>query len=557
MKLVQYLYCHSPKLLVRAIAAGLVSGLSGAALIALISKAISEPGSHGPLPWVFFGLCIVYLVSKNCSEMTLLESTQGAIVQLRVELSRKMLATPLKKLQEVGKHGLFAILTKDIETFVQAFQLVPLIFGNLLIIIGCLAYVAWLSWEIVAVFTVCLLIGMAAFHYAEQRPLKRLVEMREQMDLLYQHFRNLIEGTKELQLNAQRGALFVDRVITPSASHFKQLFVRSISDYTTVVNVGTVMFYSIIGVLVFLVPLLIPQRVEILAMTTVVLLYLIRPVVELVGAMPTLRQAAIALERIEQLEGELGVADPCGSLNNPLAGTEPLRLELKGVFHEYSGNTDDSRFMLGPVDLVVNQGEIVFIVGGNGSGKTTLAMLLLGFYPPEAGTISINGTPVTEKNRADYRQQFSAVFADFHLFEQLLDADEGHLRARASHFINRLGLSHKVTVEGNRFSTINLSTGQRKRLAMVSAYLEDRPIYLFDEWAADQDPVFKRVFYTELLPDLKAQGKTVLVITHDDAYFSCADHVVKIQDGKLWRMEQSESAFAPIRIQPDNLSAAH
>lgn len=539
MKLLKYLFSHSPKLLVLAIVAGVLSGLSGAGLIGVITESIGASAPDRRLGWAFLGLCLAYLVTKTCSEMALLQSTQGAIVQLRIELSRKVLATPLKKLQEVGKHGLFAILTKDVETFVQAFQLVPLVFGNVVVIGGCLAYLAWLSWQIVAVFTVCLLAGMAAFQIAEQRPLKRMAEMREQMDVLYQDFRNLIEGAKELQLNSQRGHQYVDRVIGPGASRFRQLFVQSLVGYMAVTNVGTIMFYLIIGVLVFVVPAWMPQSGHVLATTTVVLLYLIRPIIELVGALPSLRQAAISLEKIEQLDGELGGNQVPAGGGECFASKAPLRLELKGVCHEYPGATDDRRFMLGPVDLEVQQGEIIFIVGGNGSGKTTLAMLLLGLYAPEAGHVVLNGTAVTDQNRSAYRQMFSAVFSDFHLFEQLLYADEDRLRAKAAHFIDRLQMSHKVKVVDNRFSTINLSTGQRKRLAMVSSYLEDRPVYLFDEWAADQDPAFKRVFYTELLPDLKARGKTVVVITHDDAYFSCADRVVKVQDGRLSPLERT------------------
>ena len=189
--------------------------------------------------------------------------------------------------------------------------------------------------------------------------------------------------------------------------------------------------------------------------------------------------------------------------------------------------------MLGPMDLTIHQGELLFIVGGNGSGKTTLAMLLLGLYQPEAGTITLNGVPVTEANLENYRQYFSAVFSDFHLFEQLLGTDQQALSDRTTHYIKLFGMAHKVKVIDSKFSTIDLSSGQRKRLALVSSYLEDRPIYLFDEWASDQDPVFKRVFYTELLPDLKARGKTVLIITHDDAYFHLADRIIKLEDGHL------------------------
>jgi putative ATP-binding cassette transporter len=301
----------------------------------------------------------------------------------------------------------------------------------------------------------------------------------------------------------------------------------------------------IIGVLVFVVPAWMPQSGKVLATTTVVLLYLIRPIIELVGSLPSLRQAAIALDRIELLDGELGNGVTQPKSGECFASMGPLHLKLTGVCHGYTGATEDRRFTLGPVDLEIYQGEIVFIVGGNGSGKTTLAMLLLGLYAPEAGEINLNGVPVTNDNRVSYRQMFSAVFTDFHLFEQLLDVDQDSLRSKAIHYINRLGMHHKVKVVGNRFSTISLSSGQRKRLAMVSAYLEDRPIYLFDEWAADQDPAFKRVFYAELLPELKAKGKTVVVITHDDAYFSCADRVIKVQEGRLSEVVRPTAKVRP------------
>jgi putative ATP-binding cassette transporter len=535
MKLIKYLYRQSPKLLLLAVVAGVLSGASGTALIAVISEAIRNPGVPNlKLGWIFFGLLIAYLVMKSCSEVALLLSCQDTIVQLRVDLSRRVLATPMEKLQKIGKHGLLANLTKDVDTLAQAFQLAPLIFGNIAIIIGCLCYLTWLSWEIVIIYSIGLLIGIITFHFAERGPLKRLVEMRKQLDVLYENFKSLTEGTKELQLNTQRGALFVDRVITPNASLFRDLFVRSLIGYMVVINTGITIFYFGIGMLVFTVPVWMPQSAVMIGTMTVVLLYLTNPIIGLIAAIPALRQANISLEKIDRLGGDLNNTKDKNNALIPLVNPDhPLHLELRDVRHEYRGVRDDRCFTLGPINLVVNQGEVVFIVGGNGSGKTTLAMLLLGFYPPEAGEILLNGIKVTDENRGAYQQIFSAVFSDFYLFEQLLDADETELSVRAAHYIDRLGMSHKVKVEEGRFTTVDLSTGQRKRLALVSAYLEDRPVYLLDEWAADQDPAFKRVFYTELLPELKARGKTVLVITHDESYFNCADRIVKIEDGQL------------------------
>ena len=511
----------------------IIGGLCGAAMVGVISKVVSATESRAMLAWIFFGLCLTYLAAKSASEISLLRLTQSAIYRLRISLSHKLLATPLKKLQEMGKHRLLVILTKDIDTFVQAFQLLPVAFGNSIIIAACLGYMAWLSWQVFIMFTVCLLVSALAFHFAERRPLRQLAAVREQMDVLYQHFRSLIEGSKELQLNAQRGSMFVEHVIEPGASGFRSLFVRSMSGYTWVVNIGTILFYVVIGLLLFVIPLWLPQRTEVLITSTFILLYLIRPISEMMIVLPPLRQATISLKKIQQLDESLALNEPKLDSVNPFVNKGPLELQLQGVCHQYPAATEDSQFMLGPMTLTIGQGEILFIVGGNGSGKTTLAMLLLGLYQPEQGSIVLNGVPVTNLNLEHYRQHFSAVFADFHLFEQLLGTDQEDLSERAMHYVKLLQMAHKVRVENSKFSTINLSTGQRKRLALVAAYLEDRPIYLFDEWAADQDPVFKHVFYTELLPDLRARGKTVLVITHDDAYFPYADRIIKIENGHL------------------------
>jgi putative ATP-binding cassette transporter len=209
------------------------------------------------------------------------------------------------------------------------------------------------------------------------------------------------------------------------------------------------------------------------------------------------------------------------------------RLELKGVIHTYHREQEDSHFVLGPIDLVFQPGELVFLVGGNGSGKSTLAKILAGLYVPEAGEIRLNDKVITDENRDEYRQLFSAVFADFYLFDNLLGLNNANLDAQAEEYLEQLHLHHKVKVRNGSLSTTAVSQGQRKRLALLTAYLEDRPFYLFDEWAADQDPYFKGVFYTQLLPDLKSRGKTVLVISHDDKYFDAADRIIKLDYGKL------------------------
>jgi putative ATP-binding cassette transporter len=522
-----------------AVVTGLVSGIAGAGIVRVISSCASAAAPVRTLAPVFFLICIAQVLCKTSSQLTLMGLTQETVYRLRIELCRKVLATPYRKLEGLGKAPLLAILSTDITTYTQAAQLMPSIFGNGIVVVVCLGYVAWLSWKIFVCLALLLALGTSAYSFAGRWPTRQMHKAREQVDVLYRLFRSLLEGTRELQLNASRAGYFVDQVVDPSAQRYRSLYVRAMASYTLFDNLGGALFFLVIGLLLFVMPIWLPQPSNVIITLTFLLLYLISPVSEVMAALPSVRQSEIALGRIRQLEAELPVGngetfgpplvDP---FLRPVSGAPLLRFDA--VCHHFPGLTEDRPFMLGPIDLAVQRGEVLFIVGGNGSGKTTLAMLLLGLYEPEQGSIALNGITVDRLNLGRYRQYFSAVFADFHLFDEILCGGQREIASQATYYLEKLGLAHKVAVESSRFSTTtSLSLGQRKRMALVSSYLEDRQIYMFDEWAADQDPAFKRVFYTELLPELKQNGKTVFVISHDDAYFHCADRIVKLAEGKL------------------------
>ena len=316
------------------------------------------------------------------------------------------------------------------------------------------------------------------------------------------------------------------------------------------------LYFIFIGLLLFLLPNFNQMTVGTLTGFTLVVLYIRNPITSLVNSVPPLRNAMVSFDKI--IGTDIPMDQGIGTFlkeHEPAKETvfqpEPFSvLSLRGVTHKFYREREESHFTMGPIDLDIRAGELIFFIGGNGSGKTTLAKLITGLYRPTNGEILVDGKVIDDAVLGAYRQRFTAVFTDFYVFGQLmgLDDERADLDERANVLLEKLHLSHKVTIENGRLSTTELSTGQRKRLALLTAFLEDRPIYLFDEWAADQDPEFRDVFYTHLLPELKARGKTVLAISHDDRYFGIADRIVKLADGRIENVPvpKGEDAVVPV-----------
>ena len=307
-------------------------------------------------------------------------------------------------------------------------------------------------------------------------------------------------------------------------------------------------FLAFIGCVLFLLTCVYPVQGHVLSGYVVIFLYMSTAIESLLSSVPSLGSAKVALKRVVKVNRDL-----------PRENVLPAEwahafdsIALKSVTHRYFREKESEVFTLGPVSLAFKPGELVYLIGGSGSCKTTLAKMLVGLYAPEGGEILLNGQAVGEAERDIYRQHFSVDFNDFFLFDQLHGLHPEGLDAHAQELLELLHLEHKVTIRDGKLSTINLSQGQRKRLALMVAYLEDRPFYVFDEWAAVQDLTFKDVFDRRLLPDLKANGKTVLVITHDDRYFGLADRYIKLDYGQV-----VEEGAGPITPAPLRAAFAH
>ena len=239
-------------------------------------------------------------------------------------------------------------------------------------------------------------------------------------------------------------------------------------------------------------------------------------------SIPVLLTANAAADRIEQLEATLrstAAELPARELKIPKRFD---KIEIQNIVFRYVDRFSDTTFQIGPLDFTLHSGDLVFITGGNGSGKSTFLKVLAGLYPPDSGEITLDGMRINDETRDVYRALISGIFFDYHLFKRLYGIPEPAL-GELEQLLTKFRLEDKTGLVDGEFRTLDLSGGQRRRLALIVSMLEKRPIMLLDEWTAEQDPEFRRKFYHELLPELLQAGVTVVVITHDDRYLDELD----------------------------------
>ncbi len=515
--------------------AALLSGACNAGLIAMVNTALTHEGAPATwIVWAFVALAGGRLLTNFAAQITQAHFAQRNSARLRRELVEKILAVPLRQLENIGAPRLMVALTEDVLMLTEAMLAIPNFAVNIAILLGGAVYLAYLSPVVLGVMGVFIVCGAVAYRVLIRRGFARLFAARDEQDRLFRHFRELTEGMKELKLHRERRGVFFSENIHGCTERYKGHAIAAEMRFILAHNWSHLLFFTTIGLILFALPSLTAVTPQAMTGYVIATLYLMGPLSGVLGSMSMLGRASAALKKVEQLG--LVLAEQAGDecpVSRPVAVPSLERLELVDIAHTYRREREDDHFTLGPIRLTFHPGEIVYLVGGNGSGKSSLAKVITGLYPPMEGEIRLNGRVIDDRNRDDYRQLFSAVFADFYLFDNLLGSPGRDLDAQAREYLNLLHLDHKVKVKDGMLSNTQLSQGQRKRLALLSAYLEDRPFYLFDEWASDQDPLFKEVFYTQLLPELKSRNKTVLVITHDDHYFHLADRIIKLDYGRI------------------------
>jgi putative ATP-binding cassette transporter len=536
-KVVRFFLTHSPGVIVPAMLASIVAGVGGAYLMMLINTRLSRgvTASSELLPLVIVVTTAV-LVSNIVAGLLSNYLAHTVCFDLRMYICKHMLAAPLRHVEEFGDDRLLAALTQDISNVVNAFFRLPLLFSNVAIILGCFFFLGKLSLLLLAALLAFLILSVLSYIVVQRKANHYFALGREEYGNSVRNFRGLHDGAKELRLNKARREAFFENLLQPAALSERTFNLRGGTIYALLNGFSQVLYFVAIIIFLFVLPALVTIELPVLLGYALIVLYMAGPMQGIVYSVPVYITAGISLKKIE----ELGLTFVSSQLNAPsLPVTLPeirkdwQQIDLIGVTHRYEREHDSASFTLGPINLSFYAGELVFVVGGNGGGKTTFAKLLAGLYTPDSGKILLDNQPITDQNRDWYCQHFSAVYSDFYVFEQLLGIDSERLNTNLTRYLAELQLKDKVQIKDGRFSTTRLSLGQRKRLALLVAYLEDRPFYIFDEWAADQDPHFKDVFYHEILKELKARGKTILIITHDDRYYNLADRLIKFEAGSI------------------------
>ncbi|RAM47980.1 MAG: ABC transporter ATP-binding protein [Hapalosiphonaceae cyanobacterium JJU2] len=534
MNLITLLLRSSWRILTLAAFMGLLSGVSTAGLLVTINTQVNHSSQMTALIWNFVSLCFIKFITNIISKYLLINLAEKAILELRLILSERILAAPLYYLESLGKHRILATLTDDVLAISNTVYVIPTLCIDITIVVTCLFYLFWLSPTIFLLVVISLLLGIFSYQQVAHKATSFFILARQQEDKLFNHFQSIAEGTKELKLHYQRRQTFLKKELRETAQLYRRNNVVGMTIFAAAASWGNILFFVVVGLVIFVLPTLQTIPTHILSGYALTILYLLSPLDYIMSAIPTFSKATVALNKVNSLK--ISLSNHCYAsnlMNWDEADNFCHRLEFVGITHTYYQDSEDTAFTLGPIDLTVSSGEIIFIVGGNGSGKSTLIKLITGLYIPESGKIYLNGKLVTTENQEWFRQHFSVVFSDFYLFDNLFILGKTIADEQIYDYLVKLQLDKKVQVKNGRLSTTSLSQGQRKRLALLTAYLEDRPIYVFDEWASDQDPIFKRLFYTQLLPELKNKGKTVVVVTHDDQYFYLSDRIVKLDYGKV------------------------
>ena len=531
----------------------ILGALAGLGMLKIITTQLAALSDSHQINWsdfALFGSAVLGVLLFGLGSRYLLAKLSAQVVyEFRDELARRLLCTQYATIERLGGHRILAAMKTDAAKLSDGLLIMPGFIYSFVTVLLCLGYLVFLSWQLFSVVFVLitaivllarLFLGIGLRHY-------RILRGHE--DELFDGLTTLVNGAKELSINAKRRKFVYQSILLRNFADIKERSIKVSVLFTMLNSMASTLVFFVIGVIVFGAANYWPE----ISLNTIVsfvltILYMINPLESVVGSLNQMSDFSASYRNIESLDlnNSSNFAIRIQNDVNTVDMKQWNEIKIDQLCFEYENSgLDDYHFSVGPITTQLKRGDAVYLTGGNGSGKSTFAKLLLGLYQATSGTISLDDKPISQVDELEsYQGLCSAIFSDFHLFNHVL-APDGELAKDEDivPFLQELEMDKKVSTHHGCFSSTALSQGQKKRLALVMSYIENCPICLYDEWAADQDPRFRELFYTEIIPQLKRQNKLVLVITHDDKYFELADQLLRFESGRLVediRLSQSE-----------------
>lgn len=551
MNLLQLFSSHAPNKVFFAIVTGAISGVAYALLIPVImtaltfsSNRLSVAGNqtypifgvdvaHPKFAALFLFLCLLILLSRSVSQVLLARISMDVTTRLRKSIYERIADTPISFLEQRSSGQLIQTVTTDVQRIVHGARMIPDLLIQLFTLLGLMSFLCYLSGKIFIFVLLIIVFGIVTFQLPMIIGARYFFRARNHMDVLQEGFKGLVDGAKELKINRSKYEHFMEHQLLFQERQVVKLEKTGFTIVQVAQNYGDLITFFAMGVIGFI--YINYHAISVFELTGIimVLLYVTGPVAFILNVLPELARANVSLNKVQSLFNEM----PCENASKKLHAVPSWKsINLQSVCYQHlNGSSNSKVFVIGPINAQIRRGEITFVVGGNGSGKSTLSKVMSLHYPATSGVITFDEVAVTPENINSYRQQIACIYSDYYLFKQLHSdfSKDKKLVEQVDFYLDILELKDKVEFQDGHFSTLKLSDGQRRRLALLVAFLDDKSLYVFDEWAADQDPHFKKIFYFDILPKLKSQGKAVVAISHDDRYFHIADQILVMEDGML------------------------
>lgn len=555
MELLKLLQKKSGMFYVLLVTLGLVNSVWSSTLLLVINSMIAGT----PLPFfgayawqVYCALIVLSFLTARTFQSYMIRLTYDLGNELGLSIFEKLRFTNYEEYVKLGEEKVrtAAADVLTMQNFPQAFILT---FNAAVMVLIGVGYLFWINPLGAAVITGVLIMLAVVYYLRNMVVYKDLSAVRDLANIYQGNINDFLRGFKEIKMSTLRSdGIFYDH-ITRNRNRVKELTVKTLIRYMGNELMTSYVWYLLIGVILFALPLFLHTTGAVGSNFTVTMLFLMGPVGVIVSEMREFNQLEIAVERLQEFDKAVNASRTIDLRHGHAEGIDGdfHSIRFENVTYEYYDEKKAETFRLQPLNLEIKKGESIFVTGGNGSGKSTFVNLLTGLYMPQTGNIYLNGQRITLDRYPYYRDRMAAIFTDNCLFTEnynKLELNKGN--DRLMFLLDKMQLTDIVTFDEEKGSIkATLSKGQQKRLALIYALLEEKDIMVLDEWAAEQDPVFRAYFYKKIIPELRAMGKTVVAVTHDDAYFDCAGRVLRFDYGEI-----SSDIVQTTRLQA-NLSA--